>query len=120
MSNWLQWDIEDERGENPTGKPGEFAFSLEFDYDPGDPGCIRDQNGDGFPGYQPSVSVARATCKEIKLYDEETRPPAQNEIKPLEDWFMSVIEDDAKLRRQIELCGLDQMCVEPDCDDVYD
>lgn len=120
MTNWIPWDIDDEHGENPLGQPGEFAFNVEFDYDPGDPGYDYDYNGDGYPGHAPSATVSGAECKEIKLADLPVRSPTAEEIKLLEDWFLSMLDTDKKLRRQIEACGLDQMCIEPDYDDWDD
>jgi len=120
MTNWIPWDIDDDDGENPLGKPGTFEFNVEFDYDPGDPGCRYDYNGDGYPSHDAHAIVTGAECKTIKLEDLPQRPPTENEIKLLEDWFLSMLSKDNRLRRQIESCGLDQMCVEPDEDDWDD
>ena len=96
MTNWVQWDIDDEYGENPLGKPGEFAFNVEFEYDPGDPGYAYDHNGDGYPEYLPSATVSGAECKQIKLTDLPVRVPTKEEIKLLEDWFLSLLNKDKK------------------------
>lgn len=117
MTNWIQWEIDDENGENPLGTPGEFEFNVAFDYDPGDPGYEYDANGDGYPGHPPNATITGATCTTVKLETLPQRTPTTNEIPLLEDWFLSVIDHDRKLRQQIEACGLDQMCVEPDYDD---
>ena len=120
MTNWIPWDIEDWDGKNPLGKPGQFAFNVAFDYDPGDPGYLYDRNGDGYPGHSPSAAITGADCTEVQLEELPARAPAKEELEPLENWFLSVLSDNPKLRRQIEMCGLDQMCVEPDYDDCDD
>lgn len=120
MTNWIQWDIDDEYGENPLGKPGSFEFRIAFDYDPGDPGYDYDYNGDGYPGHHPNATITGAECKILQLEALPQRPPTEDEIKLLEKWFLALIDSDTKLCRQIEQCGLDQMCVEPDWDDWDD
>lgn len=120
MTNWIQWAIDDEDGENPLGKPGEFEFNVAFDYDPGDPGYMYDANGDGYPGHPPNATITGAECIVIRLEELPQRPPTEKENKMLEDWFLNVLDHDKKLCQQIEACGLDQMCVEPDCDDWDD
>lgn len=122
MTNWIEWEIDDPDGENPLGLPGEFCFNVAFDYDPGEPTVMYTPNGDGSPGYPPTASITGAQCKFFKLEGLHTKmqPPTREEDAPLSDWFMSLLDNDSKLRRQIEACGLDQMCVEPYYDDVDD
>lgn len=113
MTNWIPWEIEDPDGENPLGVPGEFEFNVAFDYDPGD---VVDQRAtlteDDTPA---SATITGAECVTVRLNAEEHRAPTAKETKMLEDWFMSIIDVDSSLRRQIETCGLDQLCVEPYC-----
>ena len=113
MTNWIQWDIDDEHGENPLGKPGSFEFNVEFDYDPGEP-------SDTYFAEQPNATITGAECKILQLEAAPKRQPTKDEIKMLEKWFLSLISIDGKLCQQIEQCGLDQMCVEPDYDDWDD
>lgn len=122
MTNWIQWEIDDPDGENPLGVPGEFEFEVEFDYDPGEPTILYTPNGDGSPGYPPHASVAAARCKSLKLNDadEQMRVPTREENESISAWFMAVLDSDQKLKRQIEACGLDLMCLEPDYDDLDD
>jgi hypothetical protein len=122
MTNWIQWEIDDADGENPFGVPGEFEFNVDFDYDPGDPVVMYTPNGDGSPGYPPHTSITGAQCTFFKLDGLHTQPqpPTHEEDVMICDWFMSLLDSDKKLRRQIEECGLDQMYVEPDYDDLDD
>ena len=122
MTNWIQWEIDDSEGENPFGVPGEFEFNVAFDYDPGEPAIMYTPNGDGEPGYPPHTSITGAQCKLFKLDGLHTQPqpPTHEEDAMICDWFMSLLDNDTKLKRQIEECGLDQMYVEPDYDDRDD
>lgn len=118
MTNWIQWEIDDPDGENPFGVPGEFEFEIEFDYDPGEPPIMYTPNGDGSPGYPPSATITGAQCKLIKLdgLHEKMQPPTIEENSSVSNWFMTLLDNDHKLKRQIEACGLDQMCVGSDDD----
>jgi hypothetical protein len=120
MTVWVSWEIEDEDGENPLEKPGEFDFNVELDYDPGDPGYQYDRNGDGYPGYPPKAVIVDAKCLAVRLEKLPSRAPTVEETKMLAEWFLSILNDNKKLCRQIEECGLDQMCVEQDYDDWDD
>jgi hypothetical protein len=122
MTNWIQWEIDDPDGENPFGVPGEFEFNVEFDYDPGEPTIMYTPNGDGSPGYPPSASISGAQCTFFRLegLHEKMQPPSCEENKTISAWFLTLVDNDKKLRRQIEACGLDQMCLAPDYDDWDD
>jgi hypothetical protein len=122
MTNWIQWEIEDDDADNPFNVPGTFEFSVAFDYDPGEPTALYTSETDGSPGYPPSATITGATCLSLKLDGLHTaaQPPTQQEDQTLSSWFMTIIEHDSKLKRQIEACGLDQMYVEPDYDDLDD
>lgn len=117
MTSWMPWDIYTSDGDNPLKVPAEFEFNLEFEYDPGEPEF--GEYGEYNSG-QPSVRVIGAACKTIKVVDSNMRVPTAYELDMLEDWFMSKINDDENLRRQISEYGIDQMCVEPYSDDVDD
>lgn len=122
MTNWIQWEIDDTDGDNPFGVPGEFEFDVEFDYDPGEPTIMYTPNGDGSPGYPPQASVSGAKCTLLRLDGLHTKmqTPTREEDETISGWFMSLLDNDVKLKRQIEACGLDQMYVEPDYDDWDD
>lgn len=106
MSNWILWTIEDEHGENPLEKPGVFEFNVEFEYDPGEPYAYFAQ--------QPTATITEATCKVFQLDTHLKQQPSNKERKQLDEWFLSLVATNDKLRQQIEQCGLDQMCVEAD------
>lgn len=114
MTNWIQWDIDDYEAENPLGIPASFDFNISLEYDPGDPGCQYSAGGDGYPGHSGSVAIIGAECTAIVTEDGKTRPPTREENTLLEQWLLSVLDRDTKLRQQIEQCGLDQLCLEPD------
>jgi hypothetical protein len=121
MTNWIQWEIEDENGENPLGIPAEFEFDVEFDYDPGEPTAIGNEYDPGFEGCPPHTEVVGARCREFRpLLEDTTQIPTKEQDNAISAWFMELLHDDVKLKRQIEACGLDQMYVEPDYDDRDD
>ena len=120
MTSWIPWDIDDDTGDNPLKIPAEFEFSLEFEYDPGNPAAEYLTLDDDDSGCPPSVRVVGAACKTIKTADALSRVPTAYELDMLEDWFMSRLTTDKNLCQQIQECGLDQMCVEPYFDDVDD
>lgn len=121
-TNWIQWEIEDADGDNPFGVPGEFEFNIEFDYDPGEPTILYTPNGDGSPGYPPQTSITGAQCTSFKLdgLHTEMQSPSREEDETISAWFMTLLDNDRKLKRQIEACGLDQMYVGSDDDDWDD
>lgn len=120
MTNWIQWDIDDYEAENPLGISASFDFNISLEYDPGDAGCQYSADGAGDPGNSGSVTVVGAECTAIVTEDGKTRPPSREENTMLEQWLLSVLDIDRKLCRQIEQCGLDQLCLEPDYDDWDD
>lgn len=122
MTNWIQWEIDDPDGENPFGVPGEFEFNVEFDYDPGEPTTAYTLESEGSPGYPPQASVTGAQCTLFKLdgLHTDAQPPTQEENESISDWFLTLLDNDQRLKRQIEACGLDQMYIEPDVDDWDD
>lgn len=122
MSNWIQWEIDDPDGENPFGVPGYFEFNVEFDYDPGEPTIMRVPGDDFAPDCIPQTQVTGARCISFKLegLHTEMQTPTQEEDKTISAWFLELLDNDQKLKRQIEVCGLDQMYVEPHYDDWDD
>lgn len=120
MTSWLDWEISDDEGDNPFGKPGDFEFNIEYEFDPGDPGYMYDSNGDGYPGYQAHVTLVDAVCKKIHIVDQEKRTPNPEEAKELIRWFWTVLDKKPQIRDQLEERGLEQMTLEPDYDDRDD
>jgi hypothetical protein len=106
MTAWVAADINSD-ADNPLGIAAEFSFQVEYEYDPGDP--------ENFVA--PEVAILRATCQTVRPVNERARPPTAHEAHMLADWFLSRARDDDDLRQQIENCGLDQMCVEPQWDE---
>ncbi|NDC55286.1 MAG: hypothetical protein EBZ69_00365 [Alphaproteobacteria bacterium] len=120
MPSWLNWEISDDEGTNPLGQPGEFEFNVEYDFDPGDPGYMYDRNGDGYPGYPPTVTITGAVCKSVCVGEEKERQPTKEEETALSEWFWVVLDKRPEIRDQMEEHGREQMTFEPDCDDWYD
>jgi hypothetical protein len=106
MTAWVAADINSDT-DNPLGIAAEFAFQVEYEYDPGSP--------ENFVA--PEVAILRATCQTIRPVGGHARAPNAQELNTLEAWFLSRVRDDDDLRQQIENCGLDQMCVEPQWDE---
>lgn len=120
MTSWLNWELNDEEGTNPLGQPGDFEFNVEYEFDPGDPGYAYDSNGDGYPGYGPSVTLTNSVCKTVCVGAEKKRPPTAEEAAELANWFWTVLDSKPEIRDQMETRGLEQMAFEPECDDLYD
>ena len=120
MTSWISWEISDNDGTNPLEKPGDFEFRIAYDFDPGDRGCMYDSNGDGYPGYEASVTLTDAVCETVSVVDEKKRPPTHEEAKALADWFWTELDRHPEIRDQIQTSGLEQMSFEPDCDDLDD
>lgn len=106
MTAWVFIDLAPNT-DNPLGIEAEFTFQVEYDYDPGEPGEF----------VPPEVAILRATCQTVCPVNGLPRPPTRQEANMLEDWFLTRLQDDEDLRQQIENCGLDQMCVEPQSDE---
>ena len=73
MSSCVHWAIEDEYGDNPTSRAGDFEFRIWYEIDPGEPRVMYTPNGDGHPGYPASVNLLDAECTEVYFEDEQER-----------------------------------------------
>lgn len=120
MTSWIDWEINDDEGINPLGRPGDFEFNVEYEFDPGDSGYMYDANGDGYPGYPAGVELTNAVCTRVHVEDEQKRAPTPEEAKELANWFWTVLDKKPGIRDQIETHGLEQMSFEPECDDRDD
>lgn len=117
MTSWIDWEINDDEGTNPLGRPGCFSFNVEYEFDPGDPGYMYDANGDGYPGYPPGVDLVSAMCTQVHVDGEHKRTPNPTETEELAIWFWTVLDKKSEIRDQIETHGLEQMSFEAECDD---
>lgn len=121
MTSWLNWELEDEDGDNPVLSAGAFEFTIEYDFEPPDPGYMYDSNGDGYPGHDASITITNAVCKNLRETIGGTwRVPSPEEAVALSDWFWTVLDKQPKIRHEIEQSGIEQMMLEPDYDDVDD
>jgi len=115
MTSWINWEISDNDGTNPLEKPGDFEFRIEYDFEPGDPGCMYDSNGDGYPGHDASVTLTNAICEALQCVgDEKKRAPTHEEAKALADWFWTELDRHPEIADQIQTFGLEQMSFEPE------
>lgn len=104
MSFQLEWEYADDNGINPLGKQGNLLFDVEFEFDPGCAPTFYTANGDGDPGYPPSVTFTNACCTEVDFFNNEPVPrsPTVDEKAILDPWFLDELYKDAKLRRHVE------------------
>jgi len=90
----MTWDYEPEGDDNPflereeegAEKVDLIAFELEYDITPGDPGCWRTPNGDGWPPSGPEVEYY-PKCIRLEFVNGEKRIPTPEEAKQAEDWL---------------------------------
>lgn len=118
----LDWEYEDDAGINPLGKPGNFLFDIEFEFDPGCAPTFYTKNGDGDPGYPPSVTFTNTCCTSVDFFNDEAAPriPTTAEKTVLDPWFLDELDRDAKLQRHVTDACEDLINFGPDCDDLDD
>lgn len=121
MGSCVHWAIEDEYGDNPTTRAGDFEFRIWYEIEPGCPETLYTRNGDGYPGHPPSVNLLSADCTEVRFEDEqERRAPTENEKTALNDWCMAYLDTSPNERSAVEDLALEYSYIEPDYDDVDD
>jgi hypothetical protein len=121
MSSCLHWAIEDEQGDNPTTRAGDFEFRVWYEINPGCSGVMYTSNGDGDPGYPPSVNLISADCTEVYFEDEQQRrPPTEKENELLGEWCLTYLDTDAKEHSAVCDRALEYSYIEPDYDDRED
>jgi hypothetical protein len=122
MAFQLDWEHEDHTGTNPLGKPGTLWFDIEFEFEPGSAPTFYTANGDGDPGYPPSVTFTNTCCTGVDFFNDEPVPrsPTAKEKAVLDQWFLDELYKNAKLRRHAEEACADLVDFEPDFDDVDD
>lgn len=120
MSSSIVWEVDDEKGENDTGKSAAIEFNISFSVEPGEPGYRYDSNGDGHPGYDASVNIGECVCLQVHFEGEDApRAPTEAEATMLTNWFSRWLNSQPPLREQIEAAALDQVDTddyEPDYD----
>ena len=103
----VTWTIDDENGTNPTGKPGVIEFDVMFEFEPGDPGIMRDSNMDGYPGFPPQAHIDSALCTHLWLDDEDKRKPVREEIAAFSSWFFTWLAQHPNVERALCELGLE-------------
>jgi hypothetical protein len=83
----IRWTVDDELGENPTGKLGVIDFDLTTEITPAVPVVMYDSNMEGSPGCPACAEVVSAVCTGVWLDDEDRRAPTAEELQAFNDWF---------------------------------
>lgn len=121
MSSCVHWTIEDNYGDNPTTRVGDFEFRIWYEIEPGCSDVMYAANGDGDPGYPPSVNLTGADCTEVYFEDEqERRAPNEKEKTLLDDWCLAYLDTRPSERSAVENMALEYSYIEPDYDDLDD
>jgi hypothetical protein len=121
VSSCVHWAIEDEHGDNPTMRAGNFEFRIWYEIDPGYRDVMYTANGDGYPGSPPSVNLLSADCTDVYFEDEqEHRAPTEDEKNVLDDWCLAYLNACPSERSAVQDRALEYSYVEPDYDDRDD
>lgn len=106
MSSCLHWSIEDEHGDNPTTRAGDFEFRIWYEVD---------------PGYPTSVNLLSADCTEVYFEDEqERRAPTELENQRLGEWCLTYLDTDLNEHSAVCDRALEYSYIGPDHDDRED
>jgi hypothetical protein len=97
----IAFTVEDEDGQNPTGKLGSFDFDLDFEITAADPGYMYDSNGDGYPGHPATAELVTASCRRVWLEDEEPRQPTAEEQTVFTNWFFTWLADNPDVENDL-------------------
>lgn len=117
MGVYLNWQIEDLEGANPTNTPGWFDFRLECEVEPGDAGYLYDANGDGCPPSGPTVEIVGIACEHVHLDGEAgVRKPTEDEADCLSLWCYGWIDLRPAEMEQIRAQAFEYAHPEPDDD----
>ena len=122
-TNTITWTIDDEKGENATGKSAAVGFIISFSVEPGDPGCRYDSNGDGYPGYDASVTINAFKCVGVHFEGEEdNRDPTAAEADMFASWIAPWLESQPHIRERIEAEARmwDEVCKQVDSHALFE
>lgn len=70
----------------------EVEVEIGYDIDPGDPGCWRTANGDGWPSTPPTAEVCKITVKEVTSAIGLPRPVTLGVLDEVHTWADNQIE----------------------------
>jgi hypothetical protein len=70
----------------------EVEVEIAYDIDPGDPGCWRTANGDGWPSTPPTAEIRRIEVKEVTSPDGLPRPVTLGVLDEVHTWASNKIE----------------------------
>lgn len=113
MSVAVNWEIECEDENTPTGAPTIVFCDFYFDIDAGDPGCYRDANGDGYPEIPSSATLDTIVCTGLHVEHEDARQPTDDEKAFFELWLAKYLGQHAALEATLEELAL---ASDADCD----
>jgi hypothetical protein len=70
----------------------EVEVEIAYDIDPGDPGCWRTSNGDGWPSTPPTAEIRRIEVKEVTSPEGLPRPLTLGVLDEVHTWADNQIE----------------------------
>lgn len=94
MGNRIKWDIEDEYGDNPTGRSGCFEFYVFCDVYPEYASATYTPDDAGYPEYGTGVEIDSVVCAHVSFDDEtaKERDPTPEEAQELCEWFTAYLD----------------------------
>ncbi|RDJ34930.1 MAG: hypothetical protein DWQ19_08840 [Crenarchaeota archaeon] len=96
-------------------------LELDYTYQPGDPGCWRTSNGDGWPATGPDIDWA-TRCVRLHFKIDPPIAPTEEEAKQAAKWYDDYLtEYDSELDRIYDaICHLEETKEVDDWDLEYD
>ena len=99
----INWEIECEDKNTPTGAPTIVFCAFSFDIAAGDPGCYRDANGDGYPAIPPWATLSSIVCTGLHVENTDAeRPPTDDENTFFELWLAKYLSQHEALAATLE------------------
>lgn len=108
MSSWVDWDVNDTYGDNPTGKPGSFEFRIAYSI----------ENEEYYT--QPAVVLEVARCERLCFENETAREPTNDEQEALCDWLPRYLEARPSELHKLEARAFEYSYIDLDGEDIYD
>lgn len=108
----IDWEFEPSGDDNPFvdreeagfEKVVQIVYCLEYTYTPGDPGCWRTANGDGWPASPPEIEWI-SKCIKLTFADGTERAPTLEEAEVASKWFDSFGSENSNVEDSIyEAC----------------
>lgn len=84
--------LQDESDELQLGE-ADVAVTLDYEIDPGDPGCWRTANGDGWPATPPSVELCGFAIDDVRATCGLPRPVTADVLEAVCLWVSRELDD---------------------------